>query len=165
MQVILVQAEIEQALRNYVNEMISVKEGMEITVDLKATRGADGATAVVDIVPAKEKPVTAVAVASIATPVKVTPRGGINFAAKAKAEEKELPEAKAEQLTKVEVADDKSPEVDPELEPEVVEVPAQEAEAGAASAESAAEEESATVVPAKKQLFQNLRKPNNAASE
>ena len=51
MQIILNQAEIEQALRNYVYEIISVNAGMTVSVTIKATRGEEGTTAVVDILP------------------------------------------------------------------------------------------------------------------
>lgn len=49
MRIILVQAEIELALRAYVLNHISVREGQEITIAFKNTRGDDGATAEIDI--------------------------------------------------------------------------------------------------------------------
>ena len=49
MRIILVQAEIELALRAYVLNQISVREGQEITITFKNTRGDDGATAEIDI--------------------------------------------------------------------------------------------------------------------
>ena len=49
MRIILVQAEIELALRSYVLNQISVREGQEITIAFKNTRGDDGATAEIDI--------------------------------------------------------------------------------------------------------------------
>ena len=49
MRIILVQAEIEFALRAYVLNQISVREGQEITIAFKNTRGDDGATAEIDI--------------------------------------------------------------------------------------------------------------------
>ena len=63
MQITLVQNEIEQAIKDFVRSQINIKEGMEIIIDLKATRGADGATANIDIVPAT----------ATATPVAVKP--------------------------------------------------------------------------------------------
>lgn len=53
MQIQLNQVEIETAIRNYVHEQINVREGMQIDITLKATRGDDGQTAIIDIVPAK----------------------------------------------------------------------------------------------------------------
>ena len=49
MRIILVQAEIELALRAYVLNQISVREGQEITIAFKNTRVDDGATAEIDI--------------------------------------------------------------------------------------------------------------------
>lgn len=49
MKIILVQAEIEAAITAYVLGQISVAEGHQITIDFKNTRGADGATAEIDI--------------------------------------------------------------------------------------------------------------------
>lgn len=49
MQITLVQSEIEQALKNFINEQVNVKEGMEINITLKATRGDEGTTAIIDI--------------------------------------------------------------------------------------------------------------------
>jgi hypothetical protein len=51
MQITIVQSEIEDAIRQHINNQINVKDGMRIDIDLKATRGDDGYTAVIDIVP------------------------------------------------------------------------------------------------------------------
>lgn len=50
MKIILVQAEINQALTDYVTSQIRIQEGMRVTVDLAATRGEEGYTATVSIV-------------------------------------------------------------------------------------------------------------------
>jgi hypothetical protein len=57
MQITLVQAEIETAIRNHVLEQMSVDEGMELTIDLKATRGALGYQAIINIYPEGQAPV------------------------------------------------------------------------------------------------------------
>lgn len=49
MRIILVQAEIEEAIRAYVHNQIVIKEGQEVTIDFKNTRGDDGATAEINI--------------------------------------------------------------------------------------------------------------------
>ena len=49
MRIILVQAEIELAIRAYVLGQIAVKDGQEISISFKNTRGEDGATAEIDI--------------------------------------------------------------------------------------------------------------------
>lgn len=52
MQITLNQDEIEAALRKYVNEQVNIRDGHEITIDLKAGRGENGFSATIDIVPA-----------------------------------------------------------------------------------------------------------------
>lgn len=49
MRIIIVQAEIEEAIKAYVLNQITVREGQEITIDFRNTRGDDGATAEVNI--------------------------------------------------------------------------------------------------------------------
>lgn len=49
MKIILVQAEIELAIRAYVLTQIAVKEGQDIYIDFKNTRGDDGTTAEINI--------------------------------------------------------------------------------------------------------------------
>lgn len=52
MQIILVQAEVEQAIKDYIANRVTLAEGTEIAIDLKAGRGPEGFTASIDIVPA-----------------------------------------------------------------------------------------------------------------
>ncbi len=52
MQLTLNQSEITQAITAYIRNAVSVNDGMEIRIDLKATRGDQGHSAIVDIVPA-----------------------------------------------------------------------------------------------------------------
>ena len=49
MKIILVQAEIELAIRAYALTQIAVKEGQDISIDFKNTRGDDGTTAEINI--------------------------------------------------------------------------------------------------------------------
>ena len=49
MKIQLVQSEIELAISNYIRETITVNEGMVITMELRATRGAEGFQADIDI--------------------------------------------------------------------------------------------------------------------
>ena len=58
MRIIIVQSEIEEAIKAYVLNQIAVREGQEVTIDFKATRGDDGMTAEVNIgsVAGNEKP-------------------------------------------------------------------------------------------------------------
>lgn len=49
MQIKLIQTEIEEAVRNFIQEQVSVKEGMEINISFSATRGEEGLIASVEI--------------------------------------------------------------------------------------------------------------------
>ena len=77
MRITLVQAEIDQAIVNYINSQVNVKDGMSITVDLSATRGENGFTATIDIVHANSPRITRdlptkVILATVAEPTKET---------------------------------------------------------------------------------------------
>lgn len=50
MQITLIQTEIEQALRNYINEQVNIKEGTSVSIELRSTRGSEGMTAIIDII-------------------------------------------------------------------------------------------------------------------
>lgn len=63
MQITIVQADIEEAIRNYITSQIQVRQGMRIDIDLRATRGPEGYQAIIDIVP-ESRPSTAVATGS-----------------------------------------------------------------------------------------------------
>lgn len=67
MQIIIVQAEIETAIRNFITSQINLREGQNITVDLTATRGESGFKAVIDIASATATPVV------VSIPVQPTP--------------------------------------------------------------------------------------------
>lgn len=56
MRILIVQDEIEQAIRSHILNQISIKEGQEIKIDLKATRGDDGMTAEINIVTPGNEP-------------------------------------------------------------------------------------------------------------
>jgi hypothetical protein len=51
MQITITQDEIETAIANFILSQVSVNEDMDINIDLKATRGDEGYTAVINIVP------------------------------------------------------------------------------------------------------------------
>lgn len=142
MQITLIQSEIEQALKNYINDIMSVKDGMEIEIQLKATRGEEGTTAIIDIVPQKPKaarggrssgeiPAKAEPVKAAAAPVKAEPA-----------------QAVAESVAEAE-ADDAEQVAEQGQEPEAQEPAPVEAEQ--APAEEAP----------RKSLFAGLSKPQN----
>lgn len=51
MQIIIVQAEIEEAICNHIASRLRVAEGMQMDIELNATRGAEGFKAVINITP------------------------------------------------------------------------------------------------------------------
>ena len=143
MQITLIQSEIEQALKNYINDIMSVKEGMEIEIQLKATRGEEGTTAIIDIVPQKPKAArggrTSGEVAAKVEPVKAA-------AAQAKAEPAPaVAEAEPEPVTE-----------------SVAEAEADDAEQVAEQAqEPEAQEPTQAEEAPRKSLFAGLSKPQN----
>ena len=147
MQITLIQSEIEQALKNYINDIMSVKDGMEIEIQLKATRGEEGTTAIIDIVPQKPK-ASRGGRTSGEVPAKVEPA---KAAAPAKAEPAPAvaeAEPVAESVAEAE-ADDAEQVAEQAQEPEVQEPAPVEAEQ--APAEEAP----------RKSLFAGLSKPQN----
>ena len=85
MQIILIQAEIEVAIRNYVNSKVKIAAGQDIRIDLSASRGPEGFRANIDIVDA-EVPVEA-----------YSPRAATTAAPKTAAVETDAPKKKAAQ--------------------------------------------------------------------
>lgn len=144
MQITLIQSEIEQALKNYINDIMSVKDGMEIEIQLKATRGEEGTTAIIDIVPQKPKAPRG-SRTSGEVPAKAEP---VKAAAPAKAEATQAvaeadPEPVAESVAEAE-ADDAEQVAEQAQEPAPVE----------------AEQAQAEEAP-RKSLFAGLSKPQN----
>lgn len=145
MQITLIQSEIEQALKNYINDIMSVKDGMEIEIQLKATRGEEGTTAIIDIVPQKPKAVrgsrTSGEIPAKAEPVKAATSPAKAEPAQAAAEAD--PEPVVESVAEAE-ADDAEQVAEQAQEPV-------QAEAEQAPAEEAP----------RKSLFAGLSKPQN----
>lgn len=101
MQIILVQAEIEKAIRNYVNSKVQVNEGQDIRIDLSASRGPEGFRATIDIVDEDVTTTASAAPAPAPAPKAAAPKvtaeaGEDQAAAKAKAAEAEAKKAEAE---------------------------------------------------------------------
>lgn len=144
MQIILVQAEVEQAIKDYIANRVTLAEGSDIVIDLKAGRGPEGFTANIDIVPSVSDIVPSVGKSD--TPTVPVKRASVPKAA-------EATEKAAEPVTATVMADE-----DPN--------DAQEASSGEevssdtkADAETASDEET-PATPAKS-LFANLKKPQN----
>jgi hypothetical protein len=49
MQITINQTEIERAISEYLNKRIKIEDGVEVAIDIRATRGPEGITAVIDI--------------------------------------------------------------------------------------------------------------------
>lgn len=58
MQITINQAEIEDAIRTFVRSQLPALGKVQIVIDLRATRGADGTTAVIELVPVKQDELT-----------------------------------------------------------------------------------------------------------
>lgn len=86
MQIILVQAEIEKAIRNFVNSKVQVNEGQDIRIELSASRGPEGFRATIDIIDDELTPATTKA----NTETKDEQAAAVAAAAKAKAAEAEV---------------------------------------------------------------------------
>lgn len=155
MQITLVQAEIEQAITNYIHSQINVRDGHEIKVDLAATRGQAGFTATIDIVPAEIVAQTATLAASGGAGIK-----DAVAAAKAPTEAKSSPRKAVEPETQEQVQepvqeDTQAPETDPN------QTNGANAESGTAESASAEEQEPESATPARS-LFAGLKKPVNS---
>ena len=133
MQIILVQAEIEKAIRNYVNSKVQVNEGQDIRIDLSASRGPEGFRATIDIVDedatATASAAPAPAPAPKAAAPKVTAEAGEDLAAaKAKAAEAEAKKKAEAEKEALETADSSATEppfeVDAKEEVQEVQEPA-----------------------------------------
>ena len=124
MQITIMQTEIETAIRNHILGLISVRENMKIDIDLRATRGSEGFTAVVDIMPddgpgnKQTKPQTAPA--KTTAPVAEKPAPAKTEAPKAEVEEAQPeaePEAEVEAAPKKGILPFAKKEAEPAPEP------------------------------------------------
>lgn len=146
MQIILVQAEVEQAIKDYIANRVTLAKGTEIAIDLKAGRGPEGFTASIDIVPSVAKSAT-----TAAAPVK---------RAVVKAQETTM--TAPETVTATQASDEgtnDSQEADSPQET-VSSESTDGANAESGTAETASDETEAAPAPARS-LFAGLKKPVN----
>lgn len=108
MKFVLVEAEIKQAIQEYVSKLITVAPGATIDIDVKATRGADGVTAEIDVALAGAHVPT-----PVATPVKATP--AVQPAAVAPAVVEPAPVAPVAEPVPEQLATATAPAQEPEL--------------------------------------------------
>lgn len=155
MQIILIQAEIEVAIRNYVNSKVKIAAGQDIRIDLSASRGPEGFRANIDIVDA-EVPVEA-----------YSPRAATTAAPKTAAVETDAPKKKAAPAQlEAEVEEPATPSTEKVAvdepsaqEQEVAQEQEQEAPSVEESAEASTTEPAPTV---RKPLFGKSLAPLNA---
>ena len=149
MQIILIQAEIEVAIRNYVNSKVKIAAGQDIRIDLSASRGPEGFRANIDIVDA-EVPVEA-----------YSPRTATTAAPKTAAVETDAPKKKAAPAQfEAEVEEFAAPSTEKVAADEPS---AQEQEQEAPSVEESAEASTTESAPAvRKPLFGKSLAPLNA---
>ncbi|MNO13150.1 hypothetical protein D3C76_27760 [compost metagenome] len=153
MQITLNQLEIEAALKAYILNQININDGMEIVIDLKATRGEAGTTAIIDIVPRVEEKAEQV---KASAPTRTV-------TAQAKEVTKDKPAAVASaSMAKVAAA------AQAEAEPETESLPNDESEAvdqavaqAEAESEQAEEAEETQATAPRQSLFKNLGQVKN----
>lgn len=176
MQITINQTEIEEAIRNHILGQITVRDDMRIDIDLKATRGDEGYTAIIDIVPstAERRPTSedqgstrseapAKAEAKSAPAKTIVPKksstifggGASSKTQPVKAEEPVVqPQVEAQAEAEVVIAE---PDAEVAASPE----PDTAVEAETEAAPEAAQEP-AGEAPARPSLFAGLKKPENA---
>jgi hypothetical protein len=71
-QITIVQCEIEQAIRDYVGSKLKIAEGMEMTIELIATRGAEGFKATIDVHTVNPEPKPMISAPALVTPKPVS---------------------------------------------------------------------------------------------
>jgi hypothetical protein len=169
MQITINQAEIEEAIRERILGQIQIKDGMRIDIDLRATRGDEGYTAVIDIVPAtaERRPSTqSEAPAKAETPTPTPAKAPAQPKATAPKRSasvfgsggvaKPAEPAKVEEPAVV-VAEEEAPaEADAEVAADPIPDTAVETETVAETAQEPAQE-----APARPSLFSGLKKPEN----
>lgn len=166
MQITINQAQIEQAIREYVNRKVRIDDSQRLEIDLKATRGEDGYTAVIEIVDVTDDagaveqlvpvqpstvtsaPATITAAAAQATPVRTRRTAPKQVQAQTIDDVQEETQALAGEQDSMAAAEDTA--AAPEAADEAP-------EAGTGTADEAPAEEA----PRRPSLFGNLTKPVN----
>jgi hypothetical protein len=168
MRITIVQSEIEEAIRNHILDQITVNEGMEIDIKLRATRGAEGYQADIDIHPAgsksperEEEPAPENVEKTPSKPLGIeqtvtTAKRGRKPAAQKAEEAPAEPEIIIEDKVEPEMADEGPAEVQPETE-----APASKLSLFGQK-KDAAEPEAVEPAGETKSIFGGLKRPVNA---
>jgi hypothetical protein len=165
-QIIIVQAEIEEAIRNHILSQIHVREGMDINIDLAATRGAAGFTATINIIPSSNKgsnPFVAVALVTYKEPTSLVevPEPAQAGPVRIVGATREEREAIMEQLSK----EDEASQADTggtEQPVEQAATPVMALDQDAANPQPASEETATGGTGDRRGLFRSLKKPTNS---
>lgn len=162
MQIILTENEIKQAIEEFVFKSMNVNEDKAIDIDIKATRGADGTTAVIDIVDREGD--TPEPVKDVKTSAKKKPGPKPKAVDKPQAsttscDEQEAPDPEPAETEAQPVFEEESEETTATEEPESE---AEEDDGSVVDPVEETETEEAPTEPApKKSLFAGLGKPKN----
>lgn len=153
MRIIIIQAEIEEAIRNHILQQVNINENMEILIDLKATRSEQGYTAEIDIVRKSEQDVSS-------TPIRVESPAPAPEAPKSLGIAETVKATRTRQAKPVEAPTTESAKEEVEAEPET--------EMAISSGEERVEPQTETSpapapapVGAKRSLFGNVTQPKN----
>lgn len=151
MKITITQPEIHQAIEAFIRGQISINDGMKVEINLRATRGEDGATAEIDIVPDVPEPV--VEEAPKATVARKPRAPKLDIANKV--EEAKTTDEAPTQAAQEEQAENPEPNSEAALAAEAAATePAEEAQ-------EAQLETPAEPAPVRQSLFGGLKKPVN----
>ncbi len=133
MKIIIAQADIEEAISNFVLGRMTINENMELAIDLSATRGPEGMTATIEVIAKKDE---------LVMPAR---------AARTGAKPGPKPKAQTETVEQQVVAQN-----EPEIAQAVEEAPNEDNTSIAEQAEAAPTNEAP-----KSSIFGNLQRPSN----
>lgn len=174
MQITIVQAEIETAIRAYILSIVQIKEGMMIEIEWKASRGDSGFQAFIDIRPDTNKAATLTQPnvsnpGSAPTPSNVSafppfavgrhPKTTLEAATGVATETASQDETMAQEVASEDAGTPPAPVESSEADTSTPVMASAEASTGAPDP---AETETATVVTPKRSLFRGLKQPTNS---
>lgn len=176
MQITIVQAEIETAIRDYIRSQVNVRPNMDIEIELRATRGAEGYQAVIFITPSKS-PQATLAASVVTETVAQDPHAGTNpgpattIVGRTREERERIMEEQQRQMD----AEDNKGEISTESAETAQTTQVDEAGTGEGDSQAGEGEQSTAATPdpagtgeeqtqeapRRSSLFRGLKKPNN----
>lgn len=161
MQIILTENEIKQAIEQFVFKSMNINDDKAIDIDIKATRGADGTTAVIDILDREGETPEPMKQETKDTPAPTKRKPG----PKPKAEKvEETPEPEPEEPAETQTQPDFEEDSEETTAPETTKEETVEEDDGTVvdPVEEEAEKEAPAEPATKKSLFAGLSKPKNS---